>query len=62
YYQFFFEDELLFLRFCYLKTGSFSQWLKKIKYLEHSWLYPFASQKAILQAIYIECQKLAGNG
>lgn len=61
-YQFFFEDELLFLRFCYLKTRTFSQWLQKIKYLEHSWLYPFASQKAILQAIYIECQKLAGNG
>ncbi|GEQ49430.1 competence protein [Tetragenococcus koreensis] len=60
-YQFFFEDELLFLRFCYLKTNSFSQWLQKIKLLAHPWLYPLVSQKEILQAIYVECQELVRN-
>lgn len=58
-YQFFFEDELLLLRYCYLTSASFSQWLKQIKVLNHPWLYPLVSQKEVLQEIYIECQELA---
>ncbi|GAA3021964.1 competence protein CoiA [Tetragenococcus solitarius] len=57
-YQFYFEDKLLLLRYCYLKTASFFQWLEQIKILGHPWLYPLVSQKEILQAIYAECQQL----
>lgn len=60
-YHFFFEDELLFLRFCYLKSHSFIEWAHQIKQLNHPWLYPLISQKEILQGIYLECQKLVGK-
>lgn len=61
WYHFFFEDELLFLRFCYLKSRSFLEWIHRIKTLNHPWLYPLVSQKEILQDIYLECQKLVGK-
>src|SRR5699024_273065 len=54
-YQFFFEDQLLFLRFSFLQTKNYQEWLEQLKNLEFSWLFPLASQKLILEEIYNEC-------
>lgn len=58
FYQFFFEDEQLFLDACFLKANNFQQWLQLIRQLDYHWQYPFVSQKEILWAVYRECQQV----
>ncbi|HLQ41143.1 MAG TPA: competence protein CoiA family protein [Tetragenococcus sp.] len=58
FFHFFFEDDLLFLRACFIKASDFNHWLQMIKGLEHVWLYPFISQKKVLWQLYQECRKL----
>ena len=57
-YFFFFEEELLYLRFCFQRIPSFSEWYQKILTTYDFWPYPFVSQGEILQGIYLECLEL----
>ncbi len=54
-YHFFFEDQLLFLRYCFLISTDFKEWLTYLKKLDFVWLFPLVSQKAILTGVYQEC-------
>lgn len=58
-FYFFFEDRLLFLRYCFTKAVNFDEWLQLLKYLEFTWQYPLILQKEILMLVYQECQRLA---
>ncbi|EOT29853.1 competence protein CoiA [Enterococcus saccharolyticus] len=58
FYHFFFGDWLLFLRYCYIQTTNFREWLQQLKQLVMDWHYPCISQKEVLQLIYRECQQL----
>lgn len=60
-YHFFFEHELLFLRFLYLRTKTCQQWLQGLAQLNWQWNFPLISQKLILKEIYLECQRLANQ-
>lgn len=60
-YYFYFEDCLLFLRYCYTLTEDFKAWLVFLKKLAYLWLFPLVSQKEILWQVYQECQRLNEN-
>ncbi|KAF1302096.1 competence protein [Enterococcus saccharolyticus] len=51
---FYFEDLLLFLRYCVTVSANFHQWLDRIKSIDFSWYFPLVSQKEILRAVYDE--------
>ncbi len=58
-YFFFFEETLLYLRFCYTKGQTFQQWVATIQEVCSDWPYPLVSQQEILHAIYAECTELS---
>ncbi|MCD1024189.1 competence protein CoiA [Enterococcus sp. SMC-9] len=60
-YHFFFEHELLLLRFLYLRNNNCQQWIKDLSQLKWQWDFPLVSQKIILKEIYLECQRLSGR-
>lgn len=57
-YFFFFEEELLYLRFCFLKSASFAEWHQHLFPALGFWPYPLVSQEEILFAVYQECLQL----
>ncbi len=60
-YHFFFEHELLLLRFLFLQSNSCHQWVQQLNQLEWQWDFPLVCQKTILKEIYQECLTLSGN-
>ncbi|MHC5268713.1 competence protein CoiA [Enterococcus sp. LJL98] len=53
---FFFEERLLYLRFCFASSASLTQWLTKITPVLTNWPFSMISQMEILRLIYEECQ------
>ena len=60
-YFFFFEEELLYLRWLYLKSSTYNQWLFLIEKDYFNWFFPLIPKEKILQAIYFECRILASS-
>ncbi|MEG0293049.1 competence protein CoiA [Enterococcus sp.] len=58
-YFFFFEEELLYLRWCVLHSNSYNQWLEQIDKILPKWPFPLISRTSILQKIYEESCLLA---
>lgn len=57
-FYFYFGDQLLFLRYCYLLTKDLKTWLAYLKNLDYTWMFPLVSQKELLIKCYQECQHL----
>lgn len=60
-YHFFFEHELLVLRWLFLQSKNWQHWLWQLAKLEWQWDFPLVCQKSILREIYLECQVLSGQ-
>lgn len=53
-YFFFFEEELLYLRFCLIRVTTIQEWYQLIRPSLIDWPYPLVSQKEILEGVYQE--------
>lgn len=58
-YFFFFEEELLYLRWFILQTSSFNQWFEQMEKNLPKWHFPLVSRTSILQKVYEESCLLA---
>lgn len=56
-YFFFFEEELLYLRFCLTQVTTIQEWYQLIQPSHMIWPYPLVSQKEILEGVYQEFTK-----
>ncbi|NLM66093.1 MAG: competence protein [Enterococcus sp.] len=57
-YFFFFEEELLYLRYAYCQTESFVAWKEIVTPFVKPWSYPFIPLEKILTEVYAECVSL----
>lgn len=55
---FFFEEELLYLRYAYCQTNSYEAWEVYAKQILADWPYPLIARKKILANVYAECLSL----